>query len=119
VGGFEVGAAITAGRVVSLQVTSLNGNLCRVVNPWPGHTLQVTVQGQPAPHAEAEGVVTFKTETGLTYAVAPEDPPTGWPQFAAAEAAPLTYTGPAYLWNVEPAARLTVRLGLGETRESA
>jgi hypothetical protein len=121
VGAFEVDAHITAGQVVSLAVTSLRGTACRVVNPWPGR--RVTVQSEAAviPAAETGGVLQFDTRAGARYQLAPEtsQPAAVLDSAPAAPDQPLTYAGPAYLWDVPPGQRLRVGLGLAPAEPPA
>jgi len=77
VGGFIVSASRGPGKPADfVQVESLLGGPCRIVNPW-GKTVQVaeiTDAGQTRTPATAsqDQTITFETEAGRTYLLTPE-----------------------------------------------
>jgi hypothetical protein len=76
--------------------------------------VRVLAGGRAVDHAEADGVLGFETVAGETYTLAVDGAPETGPAFGAGAGEPLTYTGPVYLWNIAPADRLTIRLGLAD-----
>jgi hypothetical protein len=61
------------GTIPGVYIESRKGNICRLVNPWPGSELTVlciSAQGRKTKYkAEEKDIVTFKTSAGYTYLV--------------------------------------------------
>jgi len=80
-GAFLVSAERKNGVCKSITVFSEKGRLCRVLNPWPGRTLEVTEvldnkQRTLNPEVKNESygqLCGFKTEPGKSYAISPKE----------------------------------------------
>jgi len=94
-GAFLVSAEKKAGVCQPLTVVSEKGRPCHVLNPWPGRTLAVRVEGTPVNVAVADQaygqVCTFATQAGKTYVVSVQgDLPSAAPYWNAALHQPVT-----------------------------
>ncbi|WP_344942335.1 discoidin domain-containing protein [Sphaerisporangium flaviroseum] len=70
--GLVVSSARSGGQVSYLDITSDAGRTVRVGNPWPGRTVVVTrAGGGTVGHTVSGDVITFATQAGSTYTVAP------------------------------------------------
>ena len=112
VGAFEVDAEITGGRARSASVTSLNGNRCRMINPWAGREITVRLGRKAHPFTEAAGVISFETKPGKTYAIAGPKAGGGAGKKSPREREAPSYTGPAHMGRIPPERRETVFLGI-------
>lgn len=69
-GAFVVSSIYNGREVVSLEVLSEKGNACRMINPWPGHTVEVVADGGRTVSVTTDGdVCTFPTTAGVTYTI--------------------------------------------------
>ena len=69
-GGFEVSAEKRKGAIQYVEIRSLRGNACRVVNPFPGRTIAVKNVGTGAVvRTTAAGALTFRTTEGASYLI--------------------------------------------------
>jgi hypothetical protein len=64
-GGFLIGSAVKQGRIPYVQVVSQAGEECRLVNPWPGHS--VSLQGEDQQRTLQGNVLKFPTRKGQSY----------------------------------------------------
>jgi hypothetical protein len=76
-GAFVVSSEITkTGTVKGVNIESQKGNICRVVNPWPGTELSVlstSQQGRRVKYnTEERNTISFKTLAGHTYLIVPK-----------------------------------------------
>jgi hypothetical protein len=76
-GAFVVSSEITKnGTIPGVHIESRNGNICRIVNPWPGTELSVLHTGKQGKRinykTEDINVVSFKTAADGTYLVVPK-----------------------------------------------
>jgi hypothetical protein len=88
-GAFLVSAEKKAGVCQPLTIVSEKGRPCRVLNPWPGRTIVVSLEGTPVEVAVADRsygqVCTFATQAGKTYVVSVQgDLPAAAPYWNAA-----------------------------------
>ena len=74
IGAFEVDAACKNGTVTELTIRSRVGNICQLVNPWPGQALLVKEEGVAEPLRLEGSHVQFPTHPGATYQIEPEAP---------------------------------------------
>ncbi len=71
-GGFRVSAWGDEKGVARVEIHSLRGGPCRVINPWPGQTAQL-LDGLSREWREMSGeTVAFETEPGADYVLAPD-----------------------------------------------
>jgi hypothetical protein len=70
-GAFVVSAKRSQGRVESVSVRSLAGNLCTMTNPWRGRGVWVedAATGKRIAAQETDGRIRFKTEREHAYRV--------------------------------------------------
>jgi alpha-L-fucosidase 2 len=76
-GAFVVSSEITKnGTIPGVHIASRKGNICRMVNPWPGTELSVLHMGKQEKRikykTEERNVVSFKTVAGDTYLIVPK-----------------------------------------------
>jgi hypothetical protein len=76
-GAFVVSSEITKnGSIQGVYIESRKGNICRMVNPWPGTELSVLHIGKERKKikykTEERNVVSFKTVAGDTYLIVPK-----------------------------------------------
>lgn len=72
-GAFAVNARMKNGRITDLQIRSLAGNPCRVVNPWEGKPVLVTnlEKRRPVPLKKEGCYITFHTHREACYQLTP------------------------------------------------
>jgi alpha-L-fucosidase 2 len=114
VGAFEVDASIRRGRVASLSLLSLKGNLCRLANPWPGQAIQIRSGAKPVPIQIRGEVIEFATQPNAIYESARPDAGAepGGASHNERDLGPLCYTGPKFFGDVPPKKRINVWLGM-------
>jgi hypothetical protein len=71
VGAFLVSAEMKSGAITGVKITSEKGKDCTVVNPWPGKSVRVIRDGQPAESVTGERF-TLKTVAGSSLELNPE-----------------------------------------------
>ena len=108
-----VDADIADGQVGRVAIHSRNGGTCRMVNPWPGRTVQVTCNGDSCPFDEAGDIIVFDTAPGRTYAIQAGEPP-ATPVWDMDSIGPLCYRGPAWMGDMPTDRREAVWLGIPE-----
>jgi hypothetical protein len=69
-GGFLISSAVQGSKIPYVQITSQAGEECRMVNPWPGHTVTLKVDGENPRTLQGE-LLKFPTEKGRTYQLLP------------------------------------------------
>lgn len=71
-GAFLVSAAWKGGAVAEVAITSEKGEPCTLAEPWPGGVVVTDDRGAPVSvERVADGVVSFRTAPGRTYALQP------------------------------------------------
>ena len=71
-GAFLVSASWADGKVAAWQVKSEAGGICRLYPAWDGPVTVTDKEGNAIPvKAEAEGALSFETQAGQSYAIAP------------------------------------------------
>ncbi len=72
IGAFEVSAEANEGNVTALSIYSHVGNLCQLINPWPGLEILVKEEGKSENVVRLKGShVRFNTEPGTRYEIEP------------------------------------------------
>ncbi len=70
--GFVVSSARSGGQAAYVDITSDAGRTVRLANPWPGRPIAVTrTGGGSVGQTVSNDVITFATQTGVTYTVTP------------------------------------------------
>jgi hypothetical protein len=65
-GGFLIGSAVKQGKIPYVQVVSQAGEECRLVNPWPGHSVSLQGGGD-RPRTLHGKVLKFSSRKGQHY----------------------------------------------------
>jgi hypothetical protein len=76
-GGFEVSAERVSDVVQNVSITSTVGGTTRIANPWPDKELKVVARStnKSIPTTRTDHGVSFPTESGETYTLAPASNP--------------------------------------------
>ncbi len=72
-GAFLVSCAFEDGHVRPVSIFSEAGQPCRLKNPWDSDVIVVDGSGSQVDRKLSDGYITFATEPGVRYDVAPED----------------------------------------------
>lgn len=55
------------GYILGINIVSQKGNICKVQSPWKGKKIVVISKGGAVHYKQMDGVVSFRTEPGVSY----------------------------------------------------